>query len=150
LSFAESHPFFLAEIKSHITVPVESKYSVSQYVRKQFSNLFSSYSQAFNKQQKRIGNLFMSNFKRRRIETDEDLTNIIKYIHLNPVSHGIVENIAQWKFSSYNMLCSNEQTFLAKEKVIQWFGNVEEFKNFRLRGGENFPKFSAPENFPKV
>lgn len=83
-----------------------------------------------------MGNLFISNFKRRRIETDEDLTNVIKYIHLNPVTHGLVKDVSRWKFSSYNTLCANGETFLAREKVIQWFGNVEEFKNCHLCAGD--------------
>ena len=32
-----------------------------------------------------MGNLFISNFKRSKIDRDEYLTNVIKYIHLNPV-----------------------------------------------------------------
>ena len=123
-----NHLHFLVEIKQQIDVPVDSKYTASQYASKQFSNLFSSYAQAFNKQQMRRGNLFMSNFKRRRINSDEYLTNVIKYIHLNPVAHGMVNFPFEWKFSSYNSIFSDCTTFLAREKVLAWFGGVEEFK----------------------
>lgn len=134
-----NHIHFAVEIKQQINVPPGSRYSASQYVSKQFSNLFSSYAQAFNKQQKRMGNLFISNFKRRKIDTDDYLTNVIKYIHLNPLTHGIVKEISQWKFSSYNAICSNQETFIAREKVLQWFGGIEAFK----RG-------MFPNSFPKV
>jgi REP element-mobilizing transposase RayT len=125
-----NHIHFLIEIKDKIIIPNGSKYSESQFVSKQLSNLFSSYSQAFNKQQKRMGNLFISNFRRQKVSTDEYLSNLIKYIHLNPVRHKAVKNISQWKFSSYNILCSEEGTFLARQKTIGWFGGVEEFRKF--------------------
>jgi len=58
------------------------------------------------------------------------LTNVITYILLNPVRHGAVENVWQWKFSAYNLLCSEGESFLAKEKTIEWFGGLTEFKKF--------------------
>lgn len=75
-----------------------------------------------------MGNLFISNFKRRKIESDEYLTNVINYIHSNAVAHGLVKDIAKWKFSSFNAICSTHQTFIAREKVLAWFGGIEEFK----------------------
>jgi hypothetical protein len=128
------------EIKQEINIPNGSRYSASQYVSKQFSNLFSSYAQAFNKQQRRMGNLFISNFKRRKINSDDYLTNVIKYIHLNPVTSGLVKEISEWKFSSYNAICSKQETFLAREEVLAWFGGIEGFR----RAHGTFP------NFPKV
>jgi putative transposase len=125
-----NHIHFLVEIKEQIDIPTGSKYSDVQFVAKQFSNLFSSYTQAFNKRHRRFGNLFISNFQRIKIESDEYLTHAIKYINLNPVRHRIVEHPWQWEFSSYNGVCSKNQTFLAKEKVLRWFGNVEAFKRY--------------------
>jgi putative transposase len=85
---------FLVQINQHINIPERSKLTASHFVSKQFSNLFSSCAQAFNKQQKRMGNLFISNFKRRKITSEEYLTNVIKYIHLNAVTHGLVKDIS--------------------------------------------------------
>jgi len=87
-----------------------------------------------------MGNLFISNFKRKRINSDDYLTNVIKYIHLNPVTSGLVKELSHWKFSSYNAMYSNQETFLEREKVLAWFGGIEGFR----RGHEGFP------NFPKV
>jgi REP element-mobilizing transposase RayT len=134
-----NHLHVLVEIKSKIVLPENSKYSEGQFISKQFSNLFSSYSQAFNKQQNRMGNLFMSNFKRKKIESDEYLTRAIQYIHNNPVKHGITKHPSQWKFSSYNSLLSDKETFLKREKVIGWFGNLVEFRNAH-ESERSFPK----------
>ncbi|HZI24926.1 MAG TPA: hypothetical protein VFD46_07615 [Chryseolinea sp.] len=73
-----NHLHFLVEVKNQILIPENSRYSESQFVSKQFSNLFSSYSQAFNKQQRRMGNLFISNFKRSKVDAEEYLTTLIK------------------------------------------------------------------------
>lgn len=128
-----NHIHLLVTIKDQILIPENSVYTAERFVSKQFSNLFSSYSQAFNKQQQRMGNLFISNFKRRKIGSDEDFTNVIRYIHLNPTNHRIIQDFSKWKYSSYHAICSNSETFLAKEKVLKWFGNKEAFIQFHQR-----------------
>jgi putative transposase len=135
-----NHIHFLVEVKRQIAIPENTRYSDSQFVSRRFANLFSSYSQAFNKQQKRMGNLFISKFKRSKVDRDEYLTNVIKYIHLNPVKHGAVKNVWQWKFSSYNVLCSEGKSFLAKEK--RWNGVVDlrSLKNFIPELDDDLPK----------
>jgi len=84
------------------------------------------------------------NFKRSKIDTEEYVTNLIKYIHLNPVKHGVAKNVSEWKFSSYNLLCSDGKTFLAKSRTLEWFGGLEEFKKYhedtRQLPIENFRK----------
>jgi putative transposase len=123
-----NHVHFLVEIKDEIGVTPHSKYSPSQFISKQFSNLFSSYAQAFNKQQARRGNLFISNFKRIKIDSDEYLTNIIRYVHMNPLNHSYRKHPSQWKFSSYNELCSGCTTFLSRDKVLKWYGGLTQFQ----------------------
>jgi len=122
-----NHTHFVVEIKRQIHLPEGYKYSPANFVSKQFSNLFSSYAQAFNKQQRRMGNLFISNFKRKKIDSPDYLINVIKYIHLNPINCGLVKELSRWKFSSFNAICSTQQTFIAREKVLAWFGGIEEF-----------------------
>lgn len=74
----------------------------SKFLSKQFSNFFSSYSQAFNKIYQRRGSLFLKNFKRKEIENDFYLKTIILYIHLNPIKHGFTRQIDDWPWHSYH------------------------------------------------
>lgn len=127
-----NHVHFVVEIKQQIHLPEGYKYSPGHFVSKQFSNLFSSYAQAFNKQQRRMGNLFISNFKRKKITTVEYLKTVIKYIHRNPVSHKLVRDITKWKFSSFDAICSTEPTSIAREKVMKCFGGIEEFRRVHM------------------
>lgn len=74
----------------------------SNFISKQFSNFFSSYTQSFNKIYKRRGSLFLKNFKRKEVNSEDYLRNLVLYIHLNPVNHGFTKTAEQWEWSSYN------------------------------------------------
>jgi REP element-mobilizing transposase RayT len=49
----------------------------SNFISKQFSNFCSSYTQSFNKVYKRRGSLFLKNFKRKEIDSEDYLRNLI-------------------------------------------------------------------------
>ena len=110
-----------------LELPVEKENFISLYVSKQFSNLFSSYAQAYNKMYKRMGSLFLKNFKRKPVDTDDYFIKLINYIHNNPVRHGFVLKPEEWKFSSYNAIISDLPTLVERRKVIEVFGDVRNF-----------------------
>ena len=104
--------------------------SIENFVSKQFSNLFSSYTQALNKQRYRMGTLFMKPFKRKLISTDDYVKKLIHYIHYNPVHHGYTNDLLSWKFCSYESFFSEKESRLKRQRVINWFGDLENFKSF--------------------
>ena len=55
---------------------------LSLEISRQFSHLFNSYTQAYNKRYSRKGSLFMSNFKRRAIVSPDHFLTLLLYIHL--------------------------------------------------------------------
>ena len=73
----------------------------SNFISKQFSNLFSSYTQSFNKVNNRMGSLFVKNFKRELIRSDKQFQNTFLYIQLNAVKHGFVSHEMEWKWGSW-------------------------------------------------
>jgi putative transposase len=95
-----------------------------------FGNLFNSYSKAFNKQQNRRGNLFIPNFDRKRVDNDIYLKNLIHYIHFNPVHHGFVNDLRDWKYSSFHSFLSKKESSLKRDEVISWFGDIQNFIEF--------------------
>ncbi|MCC6726344.1 MAG: hypothetical protein IT258_17685 [Saprospiraceae bacterium] len=100
------------------------------YISKQFGNLFSAYAQAFNKQQGRKGNLFISNFERIEIDSLQYLKNSILYNHFNPVHHGFVSTPTEWPYSSFNALLDSEPSnFLCKRETLMLFDGEEGFIN---------------------
>jgi len=101
-----------------------------KYISKQFANLFSSYTQAYNKVYNRRGSLFIPNFKRKEIKDEEGFTKIIHYVHANPVHHGFVGSIEEWRWSSYHSLISDKPTLLQRNDVLEWFYGKDEFIRF--------------------
>ncbi len=66
------------------------------------SNVLNSYTRYFNNKTKRKGPLWQSRFKNVDVQTDEQHYHLTRYIHLNPVTDGLVEKPEQWPYSSYN------------------------------------------------
>ncbi len=96
---------------------------VSYFISKQFSNLFSSYTQAFNKQQKRTGSLFQKGFKRKEVASNDYLKELVLYIHCNPVHHRFVEDFKRWKHISYHRMIKEP----TNHKVVNWFDDLANF-----------------------
>ncbi len=109
----------------------------------QFSNLFNSYSKAYNKMYDRRGSLFSPNFKKKEITSDAYLTNVIFYIHHNPVHHGFTKQIEDWPHCSYLTILSDKETFLLRKDVIDWFGDKEAFTRFHQQSIQELEKLET-------
>lgn len=99
-------------------------------ISKAFSNLFSCYTQSFNKTYKRMGSLFIPNMKRKLIVSDRGFCNVVRYVHSNPVHHGFARSMDKWKYSSFNLFLSNKPTFINKKYVLDKFGGLDNFLKF--------------------
>lgn len=94
---------------------------------KQFSRVFNSYSQAFNKENGRHGSLIESPFKRKEISDTKGLQNLIVYIHRNLQSHGLLTSFEDYELSSYSKVVNEQHSFLKTSDVIEFFDNKENF-----------------------
>lgn len=101
--------------------------NLSGLVSHQFSRLFNSYSKAFNKKYNRYGSLFNRPVKRKKINNDHYFTELIIYIHNNPVHHGFVDIIDHWPHSSYTDILKRNNSIVNAIEIIKWFGNTESF-----------------------
>jgi len=104
-----------------------------KFIYQQFSNFFNSYTKAFNKQQDRMGSLFMKNFRRKLIDTNEYFKQIIHYIHYNPVHHCFADDLRDWKFSSYETYFSDKTTNLKRSQAIELFTDKQSFFDYHQR-----------------
>ncbi len=102
----------------------------SKVFQQSFSNFFNSYSKSYNKAHDRAGRLFLYPFKRILVDKDDYLLALIKYIHRNPIHHGIVKDFSDWKYSSYNAILSTDETKVNRGFVLGFFGSIEDFINF--------------------
>ena len=102
----------------------------------QFSKLFNSYAQAFNKWSGRSGSLFERPFKRKFIDHDQYLKNVVLYIHNNPVHHRFCSHPLEYSWSSYITCISGKPTRLKRDQVLQWFGSVDDLQKNSLGKNE--------------
>lgn len=102
--------------------------SISKFMAK-ITNSFSHY---FNTRHERTGYLFQGNFGAVRIETNEQLIHVSRYIHLNPVSSYLVEikDLENYEYSSYPEYLDIRSGFSNVEEVLSFFKNGQEYKNF--------------------
>ena len=108
----------------------------SQLISKQFGNLFSSYTQSFNKKYDRKGSLFTPRFKRKEVTDSAYFTNLVAYIHTNAVKHGIVEDPLDWTFSSYHAYTSLNKSNVQTDMILDFFGSQEELIRFHQNYNE--------------
>ena len=97
---------------------------------KAFGNLFSSYTQSFNRVYDRMGSLFIPSMKTEPITDDNHFCKVIHYTHANPVHHGFTKNIEDWPHSSYKIFLSDKPTKLERRYVLDMFGGKTAFVKY--------------------
>jgi len=115
----------------HIMVKQLSNNGISKFM----ANLLNSYARFFNTKYKRIGPLYQSNFKAVRIETEEQLLHVQRYIHLNPVSSYIIEKeqIEKYRWSSLPHYSNiNKSPFISSGMILNQFKSTDSYKKFIL------------------
>lgn len=107
---------------------LERQERISRFISQQWAHFFNGYTQAFNKDQNRMGSLFMRNYKRKVVKDEDYLRKLIHYVHYNPVKAGLTSDLEAWKFSSYKTILSGSPTILEREEVISFFDDIENFR----------------------
>lgn len=137
-----NHFHFLAQVKDDSS-PVK--------ISEAFRRFGISYAQSINKQEGRMGSLFMKPIKRIRVSDDDYFRTLLVYIHTNPMLHGVRRDFENYYWSSYQaylevglandaiaqsggIIAGQDQAFglkilSEKERVIQtYFDDIENFK----------------------
>jgi putative transposase len=119
---------------------------IELYLSKQFARLFSCYTQSFNKLYKRMGSLFIKNFKREPIGDKQHFLNAIIYTHRNPIHHGFREKFDEWDYSSYPEILIGNSTTIETDKILKVFGGLESFCSLHQKNLDGFLLLDKPEN----
>lgn len=129
----KNHFHLMIKVKENIIVTRrDGKGEIELNASKQLSHFFNCYAQSFNTAYKRHGKLLEVPFSRKLIDSDDYFTSLIYYIHFNPQHHQFVNDFRDWEFTSWHALLDDKQTFLAKEKVMEWFGSTRNFVDAHL------------------
>jgi len=127
---------------------------IEKFISKQFSNLFSCYTQSFNKMYKRMGSLFIKNFKREEILDKEYFLNAIVYTHRNPIHHGFCTRYNDWSYTSYCEIAEQKSEFVEVAKLLKVFGGKQLFVEVHQQNLDKFNQTTELEvptiqTFPK-
>ena len=119
--YKKKHDFLLygyCLMPNHIHLLGETK--VAADLSRLMSSLQRSYTAYFNEKYVKVGHLWQGRFKSKVITKDKYLIDCINYIELNPVQANIVNNIWEYRWSSYNerTLEENEEKLLLNNLVL--------------------------------
>ncbi|MBS1613197.1 MAG: transposase [Bacteroidetes bacterium] len=128
-----NHFHFMVSVKaaSDITLTNDNLY-IDDIITEQFRKFFINYSQWFNKKHFRSGNLFHRRFKRLFIDSESHYTQLICYIHLNPLKHKVQIDYENYPWSSYKAILSNAETKLKRNDILDFFGSKLGFENAHI------------------
>ena len=143
-----NHFHFLVRLKDDIAdeIITSDRFNSKSYMKlvrydkkihQYFSNLFNAYSKAFNKQESRHGTLFERPFRKKQANSKNYLIQVLLYIHNNPVRHGFVKKIEDYKWSSYQSYFSKQEIELDIKEAISWFDDLENLMYIHRKKANN-------------
>jgi putative transposase len=111
----------------HFVMRQEGETPLSQFI----GRLFQTYTQAYNRQQKRTGPLFVGRFRCVHVDSEEYLLHLCRYVHLNPVVAGLVVRPEDWPFSNYlEWIDRREGTLVDRALIGAYFDTPEAYIAF--------------------
>jgi putative transposase len=98
------------------------------------SNIQNGYAKYYNKKINRTGPLFQPMFKAVRVETDEQLLHVSRYIHLNPSTGYLVtiDYLPNYPWSSLSSYIekSHRYSFINSQMVLSLLGPKTNYREF--------------------
>ena len=129
---------FLVEIFSFCLMPNHYHLLLKQVedkgISKYLSQVQNSYSRYFNVKRKKAGSVFQGHFRAKRVETDEQLIHLSRYIHLNPYSSYIVKSINDLKIYPWSSLPGylgeSNYSFVKEDFILDLFKDKKDYQDF--------------------
>jgi putative transposase len=144
--FTEVYAFCLMPNHFHFLLRVGSSDEIEQIIKKQgyklslakntninqqishlFGNLFNAYAKGINKRYHRMGSLFITSVKRKIVTDENYLKQLILYINLNPLHHGLAKDLEDWPYSSYRQTIHGNSFLLSYHKTLSFFDSIDQF-----------------------
>lgn len=114
----------------HLLVRQASSGGISKFL----SNVQNGYTRYFNTKNRRLGPLFLDQFKAVRIEDENQLLHVSRYIHLNPYTAFVVKTIDElsaYPWSSLPEYLGYEKREICQKQILmESFKDREAFQSF--------------------
>ncbi len=123
------HAYCLMTNHVHLAIQVE-EIPLSRIMQ----NVSFRYTRYINRLKKQSGHLFQGRFKALLIDADSYLLELVRYIHNNPVSAGMVDKAESYPWSSHSTyLENNPTTWLTTDWVLSQFDEQRSSAKKRYR-----------------
>ncbi len=97
--------------------------------------VFNRYSKAYNVRYQHSGTLFQGRYQSKHVDTEVYLMHLCRYIHGNPVRHGIRRNPNDWPYSNYLEWTEQRSGKLVdKGFVTSRFPDLSDYERFVTEG----------------
>jgi len=97
--------------------------------------ILSSFVGWYNRKYDRLGHLFQERFKSEPVEDESYLLTLLRYIHQNPLKSGIINTIAEYKWSSYHeyIEAQNSLDIADTEFILKIFSEENEIAKMEFK-----------------
>ncbi len=93
--------------------------------------VFNSYSKAYNRRYDHSGTLFEGPYNVVEVQNESQLLHLCRYIHANPVRHGLVREVAAWPYANYlEWIGERAGTLVDRDFVQDHFPSPERYQEF--------------------
>ena len=93
--------------------------------------MFNSYTKAYNKRYERTGTLLEGRYKAIPVDKRGYLLHLCRYIHANPIRHGLASQLQEWPYSNYPEWMGLRDGALVDRTFVQaYFPTVQEYGQF--------------------
>lgn len=103
--------------------------------------LLTKYAIYYNSKYERRGHLFENRYKSKPIRDNDYLFAALRYIHQNPVKAYLVENMKEYKWSSYAEYVNNYNELADKEFILEII-DINQFKSMHSTPEEEYEPFN--------
>lgn len=114
----------------HFILQENEENGISTFMR----NFQNSYAKFYNTKHERNGALFQSMFKIVRIETDEQLLHVVRYVHINPLTSYMLKDINDlelYPWTSYKAYLHDSNSNLVNTSfVLSYYDSLMKFIQF--------------------
>lgn len=111
-------------MKNHVHMALQVR---EEPLSKLMQNISQRYTWWFNKRHDRVGHVFQGRYKAVLVDKEAYLTELIRYIHLNPVRAGLVTDLMDYPWSSHGAYAGKTRPpdWLKIDRGLGQFGQTE-------------------------
>jgi len=92
---------------------------------------FNRYGKTYRQKYTHQGTIFQGPYEVKIVTDQPYLLHLCRYIHANPVKHGIIPEITDWPYSNYlEWLGERNGSLIDREFIQDHFPNPNEYKKF--------------------